>query len=772
MSDERMKHNKEQVGELYDGQPVYRYDFGDGKTQLGLMAQNVERRHPEAVAEHRGLKFVDYFQATNDAAHRKGYQAGGSPEPDQRLIESESGGNFAAENREVGAGGLRGHFGRLQFGQARLQDAIRAGALPEGTTPEEFKRSPDLQKAAEKWHFGDIRNFIQEKGLGRAIGTEIGGTPVTEQGLLNVAHLGGKGGLQRFVESEGRYNPADAFGTRLSKYLGLGVGGDQRPRDAVSKGDLPAEGAREAQFRGEGAEKGLSLKDIGEKATSSEFLVPFLSFVGSTLASQRPTLGGALGEGIVGGVSGYQQNRKIQADLAKGVLDMIKDRFTRSIDENNQTIYFDKYTGKRATPNQIESIYAEGLRARNIDPKSFGLGTGFGTASAITPPGAPTAPTAPGAKPAEGVPGEKAPEGAPGQRAQGAKSWMDAPPDKVNLLGKSQTQVEEYVERYADYYGLTDDRNPAKLRAEITADKARAKAIASLGDASQMAEAQSLRQSADEKQKRLDTYVREAAALQVGINAETAKYNTQSIGKHNEDVDKRSENYESARANLVRLSDIYSLYAGNRLSDVKAQLESYFKGTVGYVPSFLQGQTPNYDEALKLALRQAFEIVGEGNLSRAPKASLTEAVQTVPNPSMDPGAVYSLIGRQIGEMDYLMAKDKAWIESGGSMRPSAFNVQYRKDNPNSYNAAVRNAFNEIPVGAKVPKASLDSLRKTYGDFTPGSGKAGEQAQAPAERPAQTAAPAQPVTVRTVDEARALPSGTVFVDPNGVTRRVP
>ena len=42
---------------------------------------------------------------------------------------------------------------------------------------------------------------------------------VTIDGLVAVAHLGGKTGLKKFLESNGKYNPADAYGTTLKDYL-------------------------------------------------------------------------------------------------------------------------------------------------------------------------------------------------------------------------------------------------------------------------------------------------------------------------------------------------------------------------------------------------------------------------------------------------------------------------------------------------------------------------------------------------------------------------
>lgn len=84
-SDERLKENVHQVGELYDGQPVHRYNYkGDPTTQIGLLSQEVEKDHPEAVHHINGLGAVDYDAATAGSIRRAfggrvGYADGGSP---------------------------------------------------------------------------------------------------------------------------------------------------------------------------------------------------------------------------------------------------------------------------------------------------------------------------------------------------------------------------------------------------------------------------------------------------------------------------------------------------------------------------------------------------------------------------------------------------------------------------------------------------------------------------------------------------------------------
>ena len=84
-SDERMKENIHQVGELYDGKPVHRYNYkGDPTTQIGLLSQEVERDQPEAVHHVNGMGAVDYDAATAGSIRRAfggrvGYADGGSP---------------------------------------------------------------------------------------------------------------------------------------------------------------------------------------------------------------------------------------------------------------------------------------------------------------------------------------------------------------------------------------------------------------------------------------------------------------------------------------------------------------------------------------------------------------------------------------------------------------------------------------------------------------------------------------------------------------------
>ena len=131
------------------------------------------------------------------------------------LAKTESGGNYDARN-------VQGYTGKYQFGQERLDDFNRAA----GTryTTDDLLKSPQLQEKVQAWHVGDIDDFIQRNGLDKFVGQTVGGATITHDGMRAMAHLGGKGGMLKFLQSGGQYNPGDANGTNLSNYASRHAG--------------------------------------------------------------------------------------------------------------------------------------------------------------------------------------------------------------------------------------------------------------------------------------------------------------------------------------------------------------------------------------------------------------------------------------------------------------------------------------------------------------------------------------------------------------------
>lgn len=64
-SDERMKEDKEKIGETKDGLGIYSFRYkGSPRTEIGLMAQEVKKKKPDAVKKTpSGLMAVDYGKA-------------------------------------------------------------------------------------------------------------------------------------------------------------------------------------------------------------------------------------------------------------------------------------------------------------------------------------------------------------------------------------------------------------------------------------------------------------------------------------------------------------------------------------------------------------------------------------------------------------------------------------------------------------------------------------------------------------------------------------
>ncbi len=121
------------------------------------------------------------------------------------LTASESGGRADAEYTTRDG---RRHVGLLQFSESRLQDF--RNATGETFTQDEFVQDVELQERVSAWHVADIDKAIDD------LGSEAAG--YDRDGLRAIAHLGGQGGMRRFVRTNGGYNPSDELGTSLSDY--------------------------------------------------------------------------------------------------------------------------------------------------------------------------------------------------------------------------------------------------------------------------------------------------------------------------------------------------------------------------------------------------------------------------------------------------------------------------------------------------------------------------------------------------------------------------
>ena len=134
----------------------------------------------------------------------------------------------AAEAPNPQAVNAQGFSGQDQFGTARLastglynpaqgedlkanqwKGTFNVPGFPNVKTQSDFLANPPAQHAAL---MVDIAN------TDHAIANTPGARGLDQNGLRAVAHLGGVEGMQKFVATGGKYNPADANGTHLSDY--------------------------------------------------------------------------------------------------------------------------------------------------------------------------------------------------------------------------------------------------------------------------------------------------------------------------------------------------------------------------------------------------------------------------------------------------------------------------------------------------------------------------------------------------------------------------
>jgi hypothetical protein len=181
-SDRRLKDDIEKIGKTFDGQDIVRYKYkGEPGTRIGLIAQDVEKHHPDAVGLAGGYRTVDYDKATDDAAERGhfagGGLAGGYSSEGGAVLPEMSGMGFAQggapDINSMMSEILNAHQGMYPYGKAGLygQSGGRAGAY--GTSqmqlPSRGLMRAELVRAAEQPGAGG--QAMQGLNTARSIGS-------------------------------------------------------------------------------------------------------------------------------------------------------------------------------------------------------------------------------------------------------------------------------------------------------------------------------------------------------------------------------------------------------------------------------------------------------------------------------------------------------------------------------------------------------------------------------------------------------------------------
>lgn len=395
ISDERAKENIEEVGRLKDGQKVYRYNYkGDPTTHIGLIAQEVEDKHPEAVGSFGGLKTVNYDAATRDAARRAdGGGVGGE------TSEEPSGSKFLSDTMrmaQVMKSGLKSGFGvgggvphmaaggipgagpaYVDYAGMKIPNIFPAVSIPMGRGAPAASAPPREPKpyTAPEFDFEKLKGFLmdvaraeqeEQKRRAKASVAEyesggpglpppsykyrepqpaIGGPMTTSEQLATRDYAGG-GFVEPYDAGKG-FAPV-AFDDQMPP-LDDDVA-DEGPRGPLT--GLPALPIATKELPAPRMERAAAEPEKTAGFSLGPDVRAGLLAAGLKMMTTPGRAGEAIGLGGLQGIQTYGDFKKAEADLAKQKFE--QDRLTRQLDWET--------TGRPAFERSMEAQRAESSR--------------------------------------------------------------------------------------------------------------------------------------------------------------------------------------------------------------------------------------------------------------------------------------------------------------------------------------------------------------------------------------------------------------------------
>jgi hypothetical protein len=225
-SDRRVKENLHRIGKLFDGQTIYRFNYkGDPETRIGLVAQDVEHHHPDAVHEVHGIKHVDYDEATKDAIRR---WHGGVANRAR---------HFAAGGEVPGfalGGGQTTGISAFPYGAAGMPYGggtgyVPTGSLARGPGPPRPPQPPQ-QPQVQGQQIGQMAKGIQQ-GLNAPVGVSPGnipsggGAPTYEGNIVTPANPGVSADMSGFGMGTDQSGLGWAHGGGVGRFASGGIAG-------------------------------------------------------------------------------------------------------------------------------------------------------------------------------------------------------------------------------------------------------------------------------------------------------------------------------------------------------------------------------------------------------------------------------------------------------------------------------------------------------------------------------------------------------------------
>lgn len=110
-----------------------------------------------------------------------------------------------------------GYIGKYQFGEIAMKD------IKLDVDVDEFKKDPKIWPEHKQDSAMVALLLRNKKYLGKYYtkydGKVVGGIKITKSGMLAGSHLLGASNVKKYLRTNGKHNPSDGFGTKLTEYL-------------------------------------------------------------------------------------------------------------------------------------------------------------------------------------------------------------------------------------------------------------------------------------------------------------------------------------------------------------------------------------------------------------------------------------------------------------------------------------------------------------------------------------------------------------------------
>ena len=587
-------------------------------------------------------------------------------------------------------------YGAYQIMGANIPSWTEA-ALGRRMTPEEFLKDEKAQDATARHRAG---LYLKQYDDPRQVASMwLSGKPMEKAGDV-----------------------ADVLGTNVPKYVSMFDryydGKDLAPRPP---GVMGRSERAPSSYSGKGAGE-ASLGDVVSEylpqgtPTSANFWVPALAGLGSMLASKNQTLLGAVGEGLVGGVSGYQEQQKQQFAEAKDLRGMLEKQFIQGKIPNDPTTYgasagkdgfWNVRTQTWMTADQVNNGFRNIAKERGINPSFLGI------------PELPSLPKPGIDKPSIDTSTTKPTVQTAGETAKPTTTEQTQPAEGKQVPVAQPTlpsmqQLRDEIRRGGDKAfsdaGLIGGDDPRPLEAQLAA---KTKQLENMPPGSPQEdkirrEADQLRSEINEKWKN---------ALEGPYN--TLKQNFMENKKWAEGLSDTAVKSQQSRATIEGMMEILNDFRTGALSKPLNEYAALIEGMGITVPQSATVNPTAFQAFLKDSMKQVFDDVRTiGGQIRV--AELTGLKTANPEPDKTPGANRLILAQGLGSLNfaekYYNDAYQEYKKNPARFDRSAFDAEWLKNNKNKAKAFVDEAYKDIAPRGDVP------LKK--GIFDPDTAKPG------------------------------------------------